>query len=153
MTSSSEYYQDRIHAASLSSPESFWLAQAARLDWQIFPSRALKQSAKHLRNDISHPTWEWFPDGKISTCWNCLDRHVEAGRGENNAIIWESPVTGKTEKWTYRGVLAEVELLAGVLRAHEVGRGDVVLVYSKFKLVGPKSFILFSGLEARSYNN
>ena len=135
MLSLSGYQQDRTHALSLSSPEHFWLAQAARLDWQIFPSRALQQSIKELRNGVSHKTWEWFPDGEISTCWNCIDRHVEAGRGENVAIIWDSPVSGRKEKWTYRRVLEEVEVLAGVLRAQGVGRGDVILIYSK-----PKSF-------------
>ena len=135
MLSPSKYQQDRSHAFSLSSPESFWLAQAARLDWQVFPSRALRQSTKHLSNGVSHPTWEWFPDGKISTCWNCVDRHVEAGRGEDTAIIWESTVTGQVEKWTYGRVLAEVETLAAVLKAHKVGRGDVVLIYSKSKVV------------------
>ena len=133
MPSSPEYQQDRTHALSLSSPESFWLAQAARLDWQVFPSRALERSTKQLRNGVSHPTWEWFPDGTISTCWNCVDRHVEAGRGGDVAMIWESPVTGRVERWTYGRVLAEVELLAGVLKAHGVGRGDVVLIYSKSK--------------------
>ena len=59
-----------------------------------------------------------------------MDRHVGAGRGQDVAVIWDSPVSGRKEKWTYQRVLEEVEVLAGVLRQQRVGRGDVVLIYS-----------------------
>ena len=60
-----------------------------------------------------------------------MDRHVLAGHGEQNAVIWDSPVTKTKEKFTYNRLLAEVETLAGVLREEGVKKGDVVLVYSK----------------------
>jgi propionyl-CoA synthetase len=59
-----------------------------------------------------------------------VDRHVLAGRGEDVAIIWESPVTGCVEKWSYSRLLDEVEVLAGVLREEGVRKGDVVVIYS-----------------------
>ncbi|KAJ5851962.1 uncharacterized protein N7529_011347 [Penicillium soppii] len=114
--------QESIHSHSLSDPETFWSHHATRLHWHTKPSRALSQSTQ------SHQ-WSWFPDGEISTTYNCVDRHVHAGNGNNVAIIWESPVTGTTEKYTYAQLLEEVEVLAGVLREEGVKRGDVVLIY------------------------
>jgi len=79
---------------------------------------------------VSHPSTTWFPDGEISTSYNCVDRHVESGNGDATAIIWDSPVTGSKETYTYKQLLEEVEVLAGVLREEGVRKGDVVLVYS-----------------------
>ena len=77
-----------------------------------------------------HSSFNWFPDGEISTAYNCIDRHVQAGNGERIAIIWDSPVAGSKERYTYGQLLFEVETLAGVLREEGVRKGDVVLVYS-----------------------
>ena len=122
--------QDEAHAASLRDPESFWSYQADQLFWHKKPARALKTSTRRLANGIEHPTSTWFPGGEISTCYNCADRHVKGGNGDSTAIIWDSPVTGSKEKYTYKQLLVEVEALAGVLREEGVKRGDVVLVYS-----------------------
>lgn len=82
---------------------------------------------------MDHNHWTWFPGGEISTAYNCVDRHVELGNGENVAIIHASPVTGaKDTKITYRELQEETEVLAGVLREEGVQRGDVVLIYSMF---------------------
>ena len=132
-----QHPQDVAHALSLRDPELFWSHQAARLSWHNPPRRALTQSTKTIRiptssssKEISQPTWTWFPGGQINTCYNCVDRHVLAGRGDAEAIIWDSPVTGKVERWTYNRVLEEVEVLAGVLREEGLGKGDTVVVYS-----------------------
>ncbi len=61
-----------------------------------------------------------------------MDRHVEAGNGDQTAVIWDSPVTKTKTKYTYRELLGEVETFAGVLREEGVKKGDVVLLYSKF---------------------
>lgn len=68
----------------------------------------------------------------ISTTYNCVDRHVENGNGDNVAIVWESAVTGESAKYTYRQLQDEVEILAGVLREEGVRKGDVVIIYSMF---------------------
>lgn len=68
----------------------------------------------------------------ISTTYNCVDRHVENGNGDNLAIVWESAVTGESAKYTYRQLQDEVEILAGVLREEGVQKGDVVIMYSLF---------------------
>lgn len=112
-------------------PETFWNEQAKHLTWHKKPSRALRKQTKRLKSGTSHDHWTWFPDGEISTTENCVDRHVKNGNGDNVAIIWDSPVTGTKEKITYKALLDEVEVLAGVLREQGVKKGDVVLVYSK----------------------
>ena len=122
--------QDEVQAHSIQNPESFWTHQADQLYWHKRPSRALARSTKSLSNGISYPTFTWFPDGLISTSYNCVDRHVLDGNGDSTAIIWDSPVTGHKEKYTYSQLLQEVETLAGVLKEEGVTKGDVVLVYS-----------------------
>lgn len=123
--------QDHVQAQSLQDPETFWTRQADNLHWHKRPSRALKKTTKTLRSGVTHPHWTWFPDGKISTSYNCVDRHVKNGNGSATAIVWDSPVTGAKEKYTYRQLLLEVETLAGVLRQEGVKKGDVVLIYSQ----------------------
>lgn len=116
---------------SLQDPESFWTTHANRLHWHRRPSRALAHQTKTLPSGVQHAHWSWFPDGEISTSYNCVDRHVADGRGDDVAIIWESPVTHTTQKYTYSQLLDEVEVLAGVLREEGVRKGDVVIIYSK----------------------
>lgn len=122
--------QDALHAASLESPEAFWGHQASRLYWHKRPSTILRKYTKTLpKSNVSHDHWEWFPDGEISTCYNCVDRHVLAGHGDAPAIYYDSPVTGTKQRVTYAELLAEVETFAAVLRDEGVRKGDVVLVY------------------------
>ncbi|KAL6167883.1 hypothetical protein ACJQWK_07280 [Exserohilum turcicum] len=124
------HIQDQVYAASMSDPEAFWSRQARHLHWHRTPSRALHKGVKHLnKSNVSHEHWEWFPDGQISTTYNCVDRHVEKGNGDHVAICWDSPVTGQKELYTYKQLLQEVETLAGVLREEGVDKGDVVLIY------------------------
>jgi propionyl-CoA synthetase len=125
----SKSQQDIVHEQSLGDPEAFWTQHAKALHWHEEPRQALELSTKTLRDGTSHNTWTWFPGGQISTCYNCVDRHVDAGNGEAIAIIWESPVTGKRQKYSYAQLLDEVETLAGVLRENGVRKGDVVLIY------------------------
>jgi propionyl-CoA synthetase len=121
--------QDAVQRASLTSPEAFWDHHAKQLDWHKPYSRALRRSQKKLSNGVTHEHWSWFPDGEISTTYNCVDRHVKAGNGDKVAIIWDSPVSGTKQKFTYDNVLEEVETLAGVLREEGIKKGDVVLIY------------------------
>jgi propionyl-CoA synthetase len=124
-----KHLQDIIHEKSMKDPEGFWMKRAENLRWQKKPSRALNRSQKTLQDGTTHPHWSWFPDGEISTCYNCVDRHVLSGAGDRTAIIWESPVTGESEQYTYSELLKEVETLAGVLREEGVKKGHVVLIY------------------------
>ncbi|KAJ5286957.1 hypothetical protein N7478_002643 [Penicillium angulare] len=114
---------------SLRDPEGFWSNPAERLHWHHKPSKALTRQSKTLPSGVQHEHWSWFADGEISTTYNCVDRHVSNGLGDQVAIIWESPVTQTTEKFTYSQLLDEVEVLAGVLREEGVRQGDVVIIY------------------------
>lgn len=125
------HLQDEVQKHSLEDPDSFWAEQAAHLSWHKRPRKTLTRTSKSLKSGTMHRHWEWFSDGEISTCYNCVDRHVEAGNGDQTAIIWDSPVTGTKTKITYRDLLAEVETFAGVLREEGVKKGDVVLIYSE----------------------
>ncbi|GAM85665.1 hypothetical protein ANO11243_036720 [Dothideomycetidae sp. 11243] len=121
--------QDATYAASISSPETFWAKPAELLTWTRPPKTIYRKSTKKLASGASHPHWQWFPDGELSTTYNCIDRHVEAGHGARTAIIWDSPVSGSKEKISYEQLQSEVAILAGVLREEGVKKGDVVLLY------------------------
>ena len=74
-----------VYNAWKADPEAFWMEAAEAIDWDRKPSRAL--------NDDNAPLYEWFNDGMVNTCWNAVDRHVEAGRGDQVAVIHDSPIT------------------------------------------------------------
>jgi propionyl-CoA synthetase len=109
------------YARSLADPEGFWLEAAAAIDWETPPTRALDDSAA--------PLYRWFPDGRLNTCHNALDRHVASGRGEQAALIYDSPVTGMKATFTYRELRDEVARFAGVLAGLGVATGDRVIIY------------------------
>jgi propionyl-CoA synthetase len=113
-------YED-IYARSLADPEGFWMGEADKIDWVKKPSRALF--------DDRAPFYEWFSDGLVNTCWNAVDRHVEAGRGAQAAIIHDSPVTGTKHRISYAQLRSRVARLAGALRARGVEKGDRVIIY------------------------
>ena len=107
--------------ASVTDPEGFWLSAADAIDWAVAPVSALDSS--------DPPFFRWFPDGKLNVAYNSVDRHVEAGRGEQAAVIYDSPVTGVKRTLSYRKLRDEVALFAGVLAGLGVGKGDRVLIY------------------------
>lgn len=125
----SPHPQDAAYAASINEPEKFWAHQAAQLTWAVPPKTTLARTTKTLKSGTSHQHWQWFPDGEISTTYNCIDRHVEAGHGSRTAIIWDSPVTNTKQKISYAELEQEVATLAGVLREEGIKKGDVVLIY------------------------
>lgn len=113
-------YED-VFAASTADPEAFWLRAAAGIDWDVPPTRALDASRP--------PFYRWFPDGRLNVCHNALDRHVAAGRGDQLALIHDSPVTQSHTTFTYAQLLDEVARFAGVLVGLGVGVGDRVVIY------------------------
>jgi len=83
-------------------PQGFWMAQAEAIDWDRAPSKALFSD--------NAPLYEWFKDAQVNTCWNAVDRHVEAGRGAQTAIIYDSPVTDTIRHISYAELQGEVGL-------------------------------------------
>ncbi len=110
-----------VYAGWKADPEGFWMQAAEAIDWDKAPSAALDASRA--------PLYEWFADGMVNTCWNAVDRHVEAGRGSQLAIIHDSPVTRTKHAITYEELRNRVATLAGALRAKGVEKGDRVLIY------------------------
>src|SRR5262245_4450915 len=97
MSPASQHPQDEVLAHSLSDPESFWAHQAEHLHWHKPPSITLQLTKKKLASGATHDSWAWFPDGEISTCYNCIDRHVLDGHGDAPAVYYDSPVTNTKE--------------------------------------------------------
>ena len=102
-------------------PQAFWAEAAREIDWIRKPVKIFEEKAGVYGR--------WFPDATCNTCWNALDRHVEAGHGDRLAVIYDSPVTQSKSKLTYRQMRDEVAVLAAVLRDHGVTKGDRVIVY------------------------
>ena len=87
-------------------PEQFWLQQANQLDWFTAPT-----VANQTDDGVTH----WFPDGQMNTCYMALDYHVENGRGDQLALIYDSPVTGVQTSYTYEELSVNVAYMAGAL--------------------------------------
>ena len=102
-------------------PEAWWMTQADAIDWDDAPTQALFDRGNNI--------YEWFADAKVNTCWNAVDRHVVAGRGNQVAIIYDSPITGAKSKTTYAELQTQVAAFAGGLAAQGVGLGDRVIIY------------------------
>ena len=98
-----------------------WREAAQAVHWFKTPQKVL--------DDSEPPFYRWFPDGQTNACYNALDVHVAEGRGEQTALIYDSPVTDTRRRYTYTQLLDEVARFAGVLADHGVGRGDRVIVY------------------------
>ncbi|MDP2699874.1 propionyl-CoA synthetase [Thalassospira sp.] len=113
-------YQD-IYARSINDREGFWAEAAESLVWY--------QKWDRVLDDSKAPFYRWFAGGMVNTCYNALDRHVEAGRGEQAALIYDSPVTDTVQTFTYRQMRDDVARLAGALQAQGVGKGDRVIIY------------------------
>ena len=106
---------------SLDRPEQFWGDAASQLHWSKRWDRVL--------DDSNAPYYEWFAGGEINTCYNALDRHCEAGRGEQAALIYDSPVTGQVITYSYDELRDQVARFAGALLQQGVARGDRVIIY------------------------
>ena len=113
-------YKD-VYAGWKADPERFWMEQAQAIDWVEAPQRALF--------DRGDDIYEWFAEARVNTCWNAVDRHVAGGRGDQVAIIHDSPITGTISKITYAELQTRVARLAGALRARGIEKGDRVIIY------------------------
>ena len=113
-------YSD-LYAAAQSDIQGFWMKAAKAIDWQRPPTRALDSSRP--------PFHRWFPDGEMNSCHNAVDRHVVAGRGDQKAVIYDSPVTGNASSLTYAELQEATARFAGMLQGLGVKTGDRVIIY------------------------
>lgn len=109
------------HQRSLADPEAFWREQAEAITWS--------KPFEKVLDDSNAPLYRWFTGGELNTAYNCLDRHVEGGRGDQAALIYDSPVTGKKDTFSYARLTELVSRFGGVLRGLGVDKGDRVLIY------------------------
>lgn len=113
-------YNDE-YQRSICDPDGFWLQAAEAVDWVVPPKQA--------HNKEQSPRGRWFADGELNTCHNALDRHVEAGRGGQPALIHDSAMQDAQRVYSYAELTELTARFAGVLRAQGVGKGDRVLIY------------------------
>jgi propionyl-CoA synthetase len=110
-----------VYSAWQNDPDGFWMEQSRAIDWVKPPSKAL--------NDVNAPLYEWFTDAEVNTCYNAVDRHVENGRADQAAIIYDSPITGAKDTITFAQLKDKVAALAGALRDKGIASGDRVIIY------------------------
>ena len=116
-----ETYQAQ-YAESIQDPEAFWATIAERLTWY--------QKWDTVRDyDFVNAEIKWFEGGTLNACYNCLDRHIEAGHGDATAIIWEGNAPSEDKTFSYSELLAEVKKFANVLKAEGIEKGDRVCIY------------------------
>ncbi len=112
---------DEVFQRSIKDPSGFWGEAAGAIDWYKKWDKVLDDSRK--------PFYRWFTGGELNTCHNALDRHVEKGRADQTALIYDSPVTNTIQKFTYSELLDMVARFAGGLKGIGVGKGDRVIIY------------------------
>jgi len=113
--------QDDVYTQWVKDPEGFWAEAGEAIHWYQRWNRVLDSSRP--------PFYRWFPGAEVNTCYNALDWHVEHGRADQPALIYDSPVTGTIKRFTYRELRDEVARFAGALAGLGVGKGDRVIIY------------------------
>ncbi|MEO3680384.1 propionyl-CoA synthetase [Rheinheimera sp. FR7-31] len=121
MTTQAKLDYQQLYQQATDAPEAFWQQQAAKLHWYKAPQQIL------LQQDAVH--YQWFSDGVLNTAYLALDSQVEQGRGEQTALIYDSPVTKTKQRFSYRELRDEVAQFAGVLKSLGVQKGDRVVIY------------------------
>jgi propionyl-CoA synthetase len=112
---------DETYARSLRDPDGFWAAAAEDLYWDRRWDRVFDASRP--------PYYRWFTGGRLNTCYNALDLHVDRGRGKQRALVYDSPVTDTVRAFTYAELREQVARVAGALRRQGIGAGDRVIIY------------------------
>ena len=112
----------KLYENSVKTPEKFWQKISQRLDW-------IESSEQTLQYDFKAGEIKWFSGGKLNASYNCIDRHINAGFGDDIAIIWEGNDPKQSRKFTYSQLLKEVSLFANSLKSLGVKKGDRVCLY------------------------
>jgi propionyl-CoA synthetase len=115
----SRYHE--VHAAAARDPEAFWAEAAREISWF--------KPWERVFDPYMGEYGRWFAGAECNTAYNCLDRHIEKGRGGQKALIYDSPVTKSSKAYTYAELTHEVATLAGVLLDLGFGKGDRVIIY------------------------
>ena len=128
-TNKIKYYESKfmsnkfseIYKQSITNPENFWQEASNDIFWFKKPTKILNKS--------NPPFYRWFEDGVTNTCYNALDIHIDQGRGRKTALIYDSPITGNKNQFTYEELRSKVSKFAGALKDQGVIKGDRVIIY------------------------
>ena len=112
---------EETYGRALRAPAEYWAAAAEDLYWERRWDRVF--------DDTRPPYYRWFVGGRLNTCYNALDLHVDRGRGKQRALVYDSPLTGTVRAFTFAELRDEVARLAGALRRQGIGAGDRVIIY------------------------
>ena len=110
-----------IYENSINNAENFWKEISNDIFWFTKPTKILNKS--------NPPFYKWFEDGITNTCYNALDIHIDQGRGEKLALIYDSPITDNKKQFTYKKLREKVSKFAGALRNQGINKGDRVIIY------------------------
>ncbi|OUW74200.1 MAG: propionyl-CoA synthetase [Pelagibacteraceae bacterium TMED216] len=110
-----------IYDSSINNKEEYWKKVSDDIFWYKKPTKIL--------NTSNPPFYKWYEDGITNTCYNAVDLHIDNGKGEKVAIIYDSPITGKKKKYTFNQLKEKVALFAGALVNQGVGKGDRIIIY------------------------
>lgn len=110
-----------IFRKSIQDPEGFWGEAASNIHWH--------KKWDKVFDDSNKPFYRWFSGGELNTCYNAVDRHVESGRGNQTALIYDSPVTNTIQKFTYKELLEQISRFAGALKQLGLKKGDTAVIY------------------------
>src|SRR5688500_3851410 len=112
---------EQVYQAWKANPLGFWAKAAEDIDWY--------ETWEKVLDDSQAPIYSWIKGAKVNTCYNALYRHIDNGRADQLALIYDSPVTNTIRQFTYRELRDEVAKLASVIRSLGVDKGDRVLIY------------------------
>jgi propionyl-CoA synthetase len=112
---------EEVYQRSMQDPEGFWALAAEDIRWDRRWDRVF--------DDSRRPFFRWFVGGMLNTCYNCLDVHVDRGRGKQRALVYDSPVTSTIREFTFQELRDQVALTAGALRRQGIAKGDRVIIY------------------------
>ena len=123
---------NEIYQESIKNREDFWKEISNDIFWYKKPTKIL--------NSQNPPFYKWFEDGVTNTCYNALDLHVDQGKGDKIAIIYDSPITGAKKNITYNKLKEKVALFAGALKKQGVSKGDRVIILYAYDTRGSNSY-------------
>ena len=112
---------NKIYQESIQNPEKFWQKASDDIFWFKKPSKILNKS--------NPPFYKWYEDGVTNTCYNALDIHIDKENGDKTALIYDSPITGNKNKFTYKELRSKVSKFAGALKNQGINKGDRVIIY------------------------
>ena len=112
---------NEIYQKSINNPEEFWKNASEDVFWFKKPTKILNKS--------NPPFYKWYEDGVTNTCYNALDIHIDQGKGDKTALIYDSPITGNKSNFTYKELRSKVSKFAGALKDQGINKGDRVIIY------------------------